>query len=208
MDGRGWVCRWIAVPVLLAGILMGCTHDKPAVGLFQATEDSVDVFTCKGLSEEGRWIDITDQFLPEEDPYVIVATQLNPEHRKGRVTFELTSPADYVVLSESKQYPDNLDLGVQFDIRRLLERGGEGEWTAAVYADGQSIGKALFTVGKKEEEEEETARYEVIGMESKETESAAGAGVEPATQTVTPAAGAAVEEATKTVTNDELKIKN
>lgn len=195
------LCLWVVIPMVFGGGLVGCIHNKPSVGLFQATEDSVDVFTCKGLTEEGHWIGITDQFLPEEDPYVIVAAQLNPEHRKSRVTFELTSPADYVVMNESKQYPENLDLGVQFDMNRLLERGGEGKWTAAVYADGEPIGKAVFTIGKKEEEEEEAARYEVIGMETEETESSAEAKVEPATKTVTPTAGATVEDATKEIKN-------
>ena len=152
----------VAVATMLAG---GCLNETREVALYPATEQIVDVFTCKGLDDQGHWIHVTDQFKPEEDPRVVVAAQLRPEHRQSWITYELTSPADFVVLSETIRYPKETDLGVHFDIERLMQTGGEGEWMAVVYADANPIGKAMFTLGEKEEEGEGVSRYYVVDSE-------------------------------------------
>lgn len=156
---------WLLLPGTLMCLAGGCAHDSQRVGLYPASKQVVDVFTCKGLDEEGRWIEITDQFLPDADPYVVVAAQLQPEHRESWITFELTSPADFVVMSETTRYPKETDLGCHFDIERLMEVGGEGEWLAVVYADAMPLGKATFRIGEKRGEFEALSRYHVISEE-------------------------------------------
>ncbi len=155
-------CAGLAAFMVTALMMGGCLHSERDVALYPATEQIVDVFTCKGLDDQGHWIQLTDQFKPEEDPRVVVAAQLRPEHRKSWITYELTSPADFVVITETIRYPKQTDLGVYFDIPRLMEMGGEGEWTAVVYDNSVPLGKATFTLGEKAEEGAGISRYHVV----------------------------------------------
>ena len=187
--------RMLLPVVVLAALAISCMHDAQRVGLYPATDQAVDVFTCKGLDEDSRWTGITDQFLPDVDPYVIVAAQLRPEHRESRVVYELTSPAEFVVISESMRYPKETDLGIHFDMRRLMEAGGEGEWCAAVYADGMPLGKAKFNIGEERKELAEVSRYAIVGREEEPTEPTAEEMIESATQSLSPDEQAGSENA-------------
>ena len=65
----------------------GCEHSAPKVGLYPASEQIVDVFTCKSLDSQGNWAELTDKFMPDTDPYIIVAAQLRPDtpHNLGYI---------------------------------------------------------------------------------------------------------------------------
>ena len=141
---------------------------EPATTLYR------DVFTCKGLTEDRRWVGVTDVFLPEKDPRVVVVAQLAPEDALTTITYELTNPYRSVVLTERRVNPRENPLGIYFELDDLMKLGGEGEWKATVYADGLPIGQSVFYIGEKPEVEEEKAgpRFLIIGEESLSEESA------------------------------------
>ena len=162
----------IMVPLVL--LLSSCsTGDR--IAMEPATIQFRDVFTCKGLTADHLWVGVTDVFMPEEDPYVVVVAHLAPEDQETMVVYELTNPVDAVVLSEKRSYPKNNPLGISFSMDRLLALGGEGEWRATVYVDAKPIGDSVFYIGEKVEriEEEIGTRYFIVGEESLEKDEAA-----------------------------------
>ena len=114
----------------------------------------MDVYTCKGLSADGHWLNVTDTFNPHEDPRVVVVAQLSPQAQDGRIIYELVDPNGYVAFSERRDYPTQSCVGIWWDCSRLVERGGEGFWTANVFSDGQNVGQAEFLIGDAQVEDE------------------------------------------------------
>jgi len=156
--------RLLMLPLI--AMLCSCMENSK-ITLLPATVQLHDVFTCKGLSEDNRWIGVTDQFMPDQDSSMVVVANLAPEDKKTWVHFELTNPFSNVVLKEEFRYPQNNPLAVAFEMSRLMKLGGEGEWKALVLSDGLPIGQAIFYIGEKPKTEEEAKgpRFFVVGEE-------------------------------------------
>ncbi|MEW6235665.1 MAG: hypothetical protein AB1656_09790 [Candidatus Omnitrophota bacterium] len=153
----------------LIASLCSCT-ESVKISMRPAAVQLHDVFTCKGLSQDDRWIGVTDQFMPDQDSSVVVVANLAPEDQKTWVHFELTNPFGNVVLKEEFRYPKDSPLAVAFEMSRLMKLGGEGEWKALALSDGLPIGQAIFYIGEKPKTEEETKgpRFFVVGDEVEE----------------------------------------
>ncbi len=163
--------RFAPLYIFGLGLLIGGCSAPSTIVMKPATAVYHDVFTCKGLTEDKRWVGVTDQFLPETDPRVVVVAQLAKEDKQHIIYYELTNPLDSVVLTETVRYPRENPLGVYFEMDRMLQVGGEGEWRATVYADGIPIGESIFYVGEKTEEQEEGAgRYFVVEEDATATD--------------------------------------
>lgn len=148
------------------GLMTSCSTTRP-IALLPASSLEHDMFTCKGLSSDQHWVDITDEFIPAKDSKVVIVIQLAPEDAKKMINVEINNPYETVVFSENLKYPKEKVLGLAYEMDRLMANGGEGEWKAFVFADGLAIGRAVFYVGKKtEKKEEEGPRYFVVGGES------------------------------------------
>ncbi len=160
--------------LIVASFLLFQSCATSTIAMRPAAIVQYDVFTCKGLSADNRWIGVTDQFLPEKDSRVVVVAVLSDKDRFNYINFELINPLDNVVLSETMRYPKENPLGIYFEIPRLLKLGGEGEWKATVFADGIAIGEAKFRIGEKskEDSDDEGPRYFVVGDESASDEDA------------------------------------
>ncbi|MDP8243428.1 MAG: hypothetical protein P9L94_05045 [Candidatus Hinthialibacter antarcticus] len=126
-----------------------------------------DVFTCKSLSPENRWIGVTDQFDPDVDARVVVVARFSDEDMEKTVIYELQNPLGNIVLTEKIIKPKQKTLGVYFEMRQFERFGGEGRWTATVWGDGDPIGQEKFWIGEKIEDDDNGAdRYFVVGEES------------------------------------------
>lgn len=176
--------KTIAAPLALLACLTalwtgGCSS-APRTAMKPARIESRDVFTCKGLTEEGRWVGVTDVFMPQEDAQVVVAAKLASKDHDARIIYELTNPAGVIAVSEQHTYPREEILGIAFAMDRLLALGGEGEWRATVYSDGLAFGDKVFYLGEKPEEEEaEGEGFFVVGEESLQEAAAAEAPAPP-----------------------------
>jgi hypothetical protein len=161
----------IFIPVLVLGsiALLGCTSSE-RIGMDPATVLKRDVFTCKGLTEQNRWVGVTDEFLPEKDPRVVVVAQIAEEDKETILNYELRNPQKNIAFTEEKPYPRTNPLGVYFEMSTIMDRGGEGEWVATVYSDGMPIGQKVFYIGEKPEEMEEIEgpTYYIVGDEEEE----------------------------------------
>jgi len=160
--------------LIVASFLLLQSCATSSIALKPAAIVQYDVFTCKGLSAENRWIGVTDQFLPEKDSRVVVVAVLADKDINSFVNFELINPLDNVVISETMRHPKENPLGLYFEIPRLLKLGGEGEWKATVFADGMAIGEAEFRIGEKPKEDSDDTgpSYFVVGDESDSDEDA------------------------------------
>lgn len=147
-------------------LLVGCASQQE-IAMQPATVLQRDVFTCKGLTKDKHWIGITDQFMPDQDTRVVVVAQFAEEDKEAIINYELRNPMNNVVLSEEKRYPQKNPLGIYFEMDTLMDRGGEGEWVANVFADGRPIGQSKFYLGEKpaDVEEIEGPRYYIVGEE-------------------------------------------
>lgn len=146
------------------------------VAMQPATVLERDVFTCKSLSPENRWIGVTDEFDPEKDPRVVVVARFADEDLEKIVIYELQNPNGNIVLTEKVGKPKQKTLGVYFEMRQFERFGGEGQWTATVWGDGEAIGQMKFWIGeKKEDEKDDSGRYFVVGEESLLSATAAAA---------------------------------
>ncbi|MGC9328648.1 MAG: hypothetical protein ACP5I1_13510 [Candidatus Hinthialibacter sp.] len=156
---------------LIAEILLGCSS-QDTIAMKPATVIQRDVFVCKGLSEDNRWVGITDQFMPEKDSKLVVVAFLDRTDLNKTLNFELTNPMNNIAASESLFRPKKNPIGIYFTIPRLMSLGGEGEWKATVFADGEPLGESKFYIGEKsDEEKEEGPRYFVVGADSLEESS-------------------------------------
>ncbi|MDX9754779.1 MAG: hypothetical protein RBU29_12515, partial [bacterium] len=133
----------------------GCVSSE-RIAMDPATVMNRDVFTCKGLTEDNRWVGVTDQFMPEEDARVVVVASLDKRDMEKIINYELKNPSRNVVFSENKPYPKKNPLGIYYSMDSLLAQGGEGKWVATVYADGEPIGQQIFYLGEKTEEEDDS----------------------------------------------------
>lgn len=158
---------WAAVGIGVAAFFHGCSTQT--IAMKPATLIQRDVFVCKGLSQDNRWVGITDQFLPDRDSRVVVVAFLDKQDSSKIVNFELVNPVDNVAASETLYFPKENPIGIYFSIPRLMKLGGEGEWKATVFADGEALGESRFYLGEKpEKEEKESTQYFVIGDEDEE----------------------------------------
>jgi len=158
---------WVALGVGMTAIFHGCATQNLAMK--PATLIQRDVFVCKGLSEDNRWVGITDQFLPDKDSRVVVVAFLDKQDSSKIVNFELVNPVDNVAASETLYFPKENPIGIYFSIPRLMKLGGEGEWKATVFADGEALGESRFYLGEKpEKKDEEAIQYFVVGDEDEE----------------------------------------
>lgn len=163
------ILRLFLIPILVLS-MWGCQTSQQA-GIQNATIQSRDVFICKGLSADKRWVGVTDTFMPEEDIQIVVVAKFIEDDLGGRIIYELTNPQDMVVLTEEIKNPPNNPLGIIFPMDRLLEVGEEGEWLATVMVNGFAIGDAEFYIGEKPGEEEEgETEYFIVGEDSVEDE--------------------------------------
>jgi hypothetical protein len=128
----------------------GCTTANQ-VAMEPATVILRDVFTCKGLTADNRWVGVTDEFLPEDDTRVVVVAQFDDSDKERVIQYELVNPLNNIAFTETKKYPKQNPLGVYFELTDLMNNGGEGKWTANVFADGMPIGQSVFYVGEKRE---------------------------------------------------------
>lgn len=158
--------RLLLIPVLVLGF-WSCQTSQVA-GVKPATIQSRDVFVCKGLSAENRWVGVTDTFMPEDDTQIVVVAKFNENDLSGRIFFELTNPQDMVVMNEEVRNPPNNPLGIIFPMDRLLKVGEEGEWRATVYVNEFPIGDSIFYIGEKPGEEEDSGEteYFIVGEDS------------------------------------------
>ncbi|RJP35540.1 MAG: hypothetical protein C4527_00370 [Candidatus Omnitrophota bacterium] len=154
--------------LILLGVTFLTCSTSQKIAMEPAKVLNRDVFTCKGLTEDQRWIGVTDEFLPEQDDKVVVVARMSPQDQDAIVAYELTNPMQTVVLTDVKRYPKTNILGIFYDMDRLLKLGEEGEWKANVYADGNPIGQAIFYIGPKPEttEEETGPRFVFVGEDS------------------------------------------
>ena len=51
-------------------------------GIKPATIQTRDVFICKGLSADNRWVGVSDTFMPEDDTQIIVVAKFNEKDLK------------------------------------------------------------------------------------------------------------------------------
>lgn len=154
------------VGVCLGVLVIGCSSAN-RIAMEPSSLMGKDVFTAQGLTEEGRWVGVTNQFDPERDSRVVVVANLSKEDRSRTLVYELVNPANNVVWSEERMYPRQDVLGIYVEMPKLLEMGGEGNWTANVYADGNVLGQSKFVIGDPEEDLDEITgpRYFVVGAE-------------------------------------------
>ncbi len=168
----GWH-SWAAVSFagLLISFLAGCT--APARVALEPSESVLaDVYTCKGLSEEGRWLDVTDEFDPEQDLRVIVVAQLSPGQQQGYILYELMDPLGYVAYVERRAYPKQAHLGIWWNCSDLVKKGGEGIWKATVYSDWNIVGQAQFRIGEPPVDEDiDQGRFMMITQENSDSDS-------------------------------------
>ena len=147
--------------------LMVACSATTQIAMQPATVLERDVFTCKSLSPENRWIGVTDQFDPDSDPRVVVVARFADEDLDKTVIYELENPLGNIVLTEKVIKPKQKTLGVYFEMRQFERFGGEGRWTATVWGDGEAIGQEKFWIGEKKEDDEGDAdRYFVVGEDS------------------------------------------
>lgn len=163
--------RLLLIPVLVLGF-WSCQTTQIA-GVKSATIQTRDVFICKGLSADNRWVGVTDTFMPEDDTQIVVVAKFNQKDLSGRIFYELTNPQDMVVMNEEIRNPPNNPLGIIFPIDRLLEVGEEGEWRATVYVNEFPIGDSIFYIGEKPGEEEDSGEteYFIVGEDSLDDDS-------------------------------------
>ncbi|MBN2328369.1 MAG: hypothetical protein JXR73_14585 [Candidatus Omnitrophica bacterium] len=154
---------------LIGAFFLGCSTQETIV-MKPATVIQRDVFVCKGLSEDNRWVGITDQFLPEKDSKIVVVAFLDQFDVDKTLNFELTNPMENIAASEVLFRPKKNPIGIYFSMSRLMSLGGEGEWKATVFADGEPIGESKFHIGEKTEEDkdQEGPRYFVVGADTLE----------------------------------------
>ncbi len=156
-------------------LLIACSTPSQ-IAMQPATVLERDVFTCKSLSPQNRWIGVTDQFDPQLDPRVVVVARFADEDMDTQVIYELQNPNNNIVLTEKIGKPTQKTLGVYFEMRQFERFGGEGKWIATVWGDGEPIGQQTFWIGEKiEEEGDGSDRYFVIGEESLLSATAAAA---------------------------------
>ncbi len=163
----------LSIVIGLCAVLYSCSTSRN-IAIRPADVLSRDVFTCKGLTADKRWVGITDQFLPEEDDKVVVVARFSPEDQTKYLIYELTNPLRTVVTTDKVKYPNENILGIFYDMDRLMKLGGEGEWRATIFADHEPLGQAVFYLGEKPEETEEEAgpSFVFVGEESSEEETA------------------------------------
>jgi hypothetical protein len=162
--------RLLLIPITVLG-LWSCQTSQMA-GMQPATIQSRDVFVCKGLSADNRWVGVTDTFMPDEDTQIVVVAKFDKSDLDGWIIYELTNPQDMVVLTQKFRYPKHNPLGIPFPMDRLLKVGEEGEWRATVYVDEFPIGDSVFYIGEKPGEEEEgEAEYFIVGEDSVDNDS-------------------------------------
>lgn len=150
----------VACIALLVG-MTACKTSEP-IALEYATVQLHDVFTCRGLDAENRWIGVTDVFMPDQDSTVVVVARLEKLDHDNTIYYELVNPDNRVVFSELRRYPQQDVLGIAFSMPNLMDRGGEGQWKALVTSDGMAIGQTEFYIGEKPEEETEETNFFVI----------------------------------------------
>ena len=161
-----WLCSFSLA--VASAFLLNCSTPS-TLALKPATILERDVFVCKGLSQDNRWVGVTDQFLPDRDSRVVVVAVLDRQDTRKVINFELINPLNNVVTSETIYSPKQNPLGVYFSIPNLMKLGGEGEWKATVFSDGEAIGESKFLIGeKKEEDKDDTIEYFVVGGEDDE----------------------------------------
>jgi len=166
MSSKSWHPISGVLALSLLGLLSHCSSTEN-ISLNPATEMYHDVFTCKGLTAEGWWVGVTDVFLPEKDPQMVVVTRLTEDDTDQIAQVELVNPMNNVVLTEKRQYPQSQAMGIYFSLTKLMELGGEGKWRANAYVNGEPIGQAVVYVGEKPKEEEGPGTgYFVVGEES------------------------------------------
>lgn len=154
----------IIVAVLV--VFSSCTNNK-RIAIKPATTAQRDLFTCKGLSQDNRWVGVTDEFLPEKDPRVIVVAGFSPEDKNSWATIELVNPLSNVAAQEEIRYPKKDFIGIEFQMRRLMKLGGIGEWKVLFSVDGLPVETTKFYIGEKAQfaQEEEGPKYHVVGAE-------------------------------------------
>lgn len=156
-----------ATLALFGSLLFTACQTMNDYSLEPASSALGDVFTCKGLSTSGHWLEVTEVFDPKGDPRVVVVAQLSHELRQGRIIYELISPNGAVAFTEKRSYPKQAYLGLWWSIDQLMERGGEGYWKVNVYSDWTTVGQIEFRVGEPPEGEEEgVGRYLMVTEES------------------------------------------
>lgn len=156
----------LAIFGLAVCFIVACSTTSQ-VAMQPATVLERDVFTCKSLSPENRWIGVTDEFDPERDPRVVVVARFADEDLNKMVIYELENPNGNIVLTEKVGKPNQKVLGVYFEMRQFERFGGEGKWTATVWGDGDPIGQMKFWIGEKNEDEKKDGdRYFVVGEDS------------------------------------------
>ena len=137
-------------------------HDPIEYASVQITED---FFACKNF-HDGKWIDITDEFLVD-DPKAIMVAQLDPKRDKDVLIVEIVSPEGRIVAQERKTYEVKQQVGISFVPKKLLERGSAGLWRTNFWADGDPVGYVDFTLSEQEEGED-TGQEEDSGYEQLE----------------------------------------
>ncbi|MFB3787573.1 MAG: hypothetical protein ACE15F_14525 [bacterium] len=166
MSSKCWNPKCGGLALFLLGVFSHCSSTE-TISLNSATEMHHDVFTCKGLTPDGRWVGVTDVFLPGQDSRVVVVTQLTEDDTDQIAQVELVNPMNNVVLTEKRSYPQSQTMGIYYSLTKLMELGGEGKWKANAYVNGEPAGQAVFYVGEKPKEEEGPGTgYFVVGEES------------------------------------------
>lgn len=154
--------------------VMAACGSSTELAMRPATELQRDVFTCKNLSSENRWIGVTDQFDPETDPRVVVVARFAETDMDATVIYELINPLNNVALTENVGKPKFNPLGIYFEMSQFTRLGGEGKWEAIVWADGNPVGKTEFWIGEKTGDGgDESDTYFVIGEDSIQNATAA-----------------------------------
>ncbi len=157
---RNWVFTGIVV-----GLLASCGTSTTKVAMRPSKTMLRDVFACKGLTADNRWVGVTDQFMPETDPRVVVVAQLLPEDLESRIHYEFVNPLDTIVFVEEFDSPEHNPLGIYVEMSRFMDLGGEGQWTANIFSNGQAIGQTKFYIGEKPKDEMEDTGYFVVGAD-------------------------------------------
>ncbi len=152
---------------LLGSLLFAACQTLSDYALEPATSELGDVFTCKGISTDGHWLEVTDVFDPKGDPRVVVVAQLGGNLRQGRLIYELIAPNGAIAFTEKRSYPKQTYLGLWWSVEQLMDRGGEGYWKANVYSDWTTVGQGEFRLGEPPEGDEEgMGRYLMVTEES------------------------------------------
>jgi hypothetical protein len=92
----------------------------------------------------------TDEFYLDSDTGFTVFAQVPEDEDKylGILVFEMRNPDNQIINQEQRPYNHKRITGINYDIAKLSDKGGEGQWKILFFGDGKPLGQLEFGIYK------------------------------------------------------------